>query len=386
MNQIPSMKLITPSNNSDDENKAKIADKAEGDEDEEMYDTTNLLYDDISQVIEDAHVTLSTVAKKTEVPITSSFHSSNLAAKILNFLDIPNTDAKIDPPMDVHVHHEVPSQQIPTLLNNNLSTYDKVYLLKRSQKDKDKDEDLSDGSDRGLKKRKTGKDAKPTNEEHEFEVADSDMPQVQEENSGNDDEEPKGKTPQQRPTQSWLMTLASSAAKSSKIFDDLMSTPIDFFAYIMNGLHDVYSTKHILTVTQVDVMRKYGYGYIREIEVRRADNMNWLTNLSSDDVSDFAITLRMFTKSLVIQKRVEDLQLAVESYQKKINVTKPETTRSGIRKKDPYTPYQDPSKVSFIVDKETKGEIEGRRMMRSLEKFVGGRHNGTDLQLLQRTI
>ncbi|GJV88037.1 hypothetical protein Tco_1531975 [Tanacetum coccineum] len=39
------------------------------------------------------------------------------------------------------------------------STYDKVYSLKRSRKDKYKDEDPSVGSDRGLKKRKTSKDA-----------------------------------------------------------------------------------------------------------------------------------------------------------------------------------------------------------------------------------
>ncbi|GJX79753.1 hypothetical protein Tco_0327902 [Tanacetum coccineum] len=52
---------------------------------------------------------------------------------------------------------------------------------------------------------------------------------------GNDDEEPKGKNPQQGPTQSWLMTLASSADKPSKTFDELMSTPIEFSAYIING-------------------------------------------------------------------------------------------------------------------------------------------------------
>ncbi|GKE43411.1 hypothetical protein Tco_1470695 [Tanacetum coccineum] len=39
------------------------------------------------------------------------------------------------------------------------STYDKVYLLKRSQKDKDKNEDPTAGSDQGLKKRRTNKDA-----------------------------------------------------------------------------------------------------------------------------------------------------------------------------------------------------------------------------------
>nr|GFB81783.1 hypothetical protein [Tanacetum cinerariifolium] len=158
------------------------------------------------------------------------------------------------------------------------------------------------------------------------------------------------------------MTLASSADKPSKIFDELMSTPIDFSAYIMNGLkitnmtqetllgpafrllksthsnyaeledqrktfygyarglestHEVYSTKCILAVTRVEVMRKHGYGYLREIKVRRADNdlytfkegdfprlhiddiedmliliiQNRLTNRLNDDVSDFAIAL-----------------------------------------------------------------------------------------------
>ncbi|GKE96622.1 hypothetical protein Tco_1581477 [Tanacetum coccineum] len=78
---------------------------------------------------------------------------------------------------------------------------------------------------------------------------------------------------------------------------------------------------------------KHGYGYLEEIVVRRADNalcrfkegdfprlrindiedmlllvvQNRLTNLLGDDVVEFAIALRMFTRSLFIQKRVEDL-------------------------------------------------------------------------------
>ncbi|GKC83941.1 hypothetical protein Tco_1139658 [Tanacetum coccineum] len=334
----------TPSNDSDDEDEEKIIDKAEGDEDEyeEMDYTTSQLYDDvdirlnepvdtdkgfiqeegtdakitniqqgnenseISQVIEDAHVTLSTVPQKTKVLVTSSSHSSDLAYKFLNFSDIPHTDADIVSPMDVHIHHEVPNHQTPTLLtlpvsvitdsspvyftvipqslssftplpqkltsippptaeainpqstlldftpailskessqpqssyeattmliefelkkilidkmdksesylaapehkecyegliksydlNKDLfSTYDKVYSMKTSRKDKDKDEDPFARSDRGLKKRKTSKYEKPTKEEPEFEVADSDMPQDQDENLGKDDQEPKGK-------------------------------------------------------------------------------------------------------------------------------------------------------------------------------------------------
>nr|GEU46800.1 ribonuclease H-like domain-containing protein [Tanacetum cinerariifolium] len=88
---------------------------------------------------------------------------------------------------------------------------------------------------------------------------------------------------------------------------------------------DVYSTKRILVVTHVSLMRKHGYGYLEDIVVRRADNK--LYKFKEDDVADFAIALRMFTRSLVIQNRVVDLQLGVKSYQKQINITKLDTTR-----------------------------------------------------------
>ncbi|GJZ89033.1 hypothetical protein Tco_0660815 [Tanacetum coccineum] len=68
------------------------------------------------QVVEDAHVTISTVPKKTKVHVTSSSRSSDLASKFLNFSDIPHGDAEIVSPLDVHVHHEVPRTQAPTLL------------------------------------------------------------------------------------------------------------------------------------------------------------------------------------------------------------------------------------------------------------------------------
>ncbi|GJV08928.1 hypothetical protein Tco_1346584 [Tanacetum coccineum] len=60
------------------------------------------------QVVEDAHVTISTVPKKIEVHVTSSSCSSDLASKFLKFSNIPQTDAEIVSPLDVHVHHEVP--------------------------------------------------------------------------------------------------------------------------------------------------------------------------------------------------------------------------------------------------------------------------------------
>ncbi|GKF52285.1 hypothetical protein Tco_0148752 [Tanacetum coccineum] len=56
----------------------------------------------------------------------------------------------------------------------------------------------------------------------------------------------------------------------------------------------------------------------------------------------------MFTRSMVIQKRVKDLQLGVESYLKKFNITNPVTTRLSIKKRDPYTPYQDPQGFIYV--------------------------------------
>ncbi|GJT94617.1 hypothetical protein Tco_1090135 [Tanacetum coccineum] len=181
-------------------------------------------------------------------------------------------------------------------------SYD-AYTLKRSQEDKDKDEDPSARSDRGLKKKKTSKDAEPTtglktkdstsgsskvtksqpkssgksvqSEKPVFEVADSDLPQDQERNRGDNKGETRketvskedwfkkptlpqeptdpdwniGKTTQEGPTQNWFMNLAAltSSRKSLKGFDDLMSTPIDFSGYILNKLKIENLTQDILT-------------------------------------------------------------------------------------------------------------------------------------------
>ncbi|GKB70270.1 hypothetical protein Tco_0931682 [Tanacetum coccineum] len=74
------------------------------------------------------------------------------------------------------------------------STYGKVYSLKRSRKDKDKDKDPSAGSDRGLKKRKTSKDAEPTKgpKAKESQSGSSKGDKTRGEPGGKDDEETQG--------------------------------------------------------------------------------------------------------------------------------------------------------------------------------------------------
>ncbi|GJU54074.1 hypothetical protein Tco_1227788 [Tanacetum coccineum] len=50
----------------------------------------------------------------------------------------------------------------------------------------------------------------------------------------------------------------------------------------------------------------------------------------------------MFTRSIVIQRRVEDLQLGVESYQKKLNITKSDSYRSDLKRREAYSAYSNP--------------------------------------------
>nr|GEU49848.1 hypothetical protein [Tanacetum cinerariifolium] len=64
-----------------------------------------------------------------------------------------------------------------------------------------------------------------------------------------------------------------------------------------------------------------------------------LTNLTVEERFAFNVSLRMFTRSIVIQRRVEDLQLGVESYQKKLNLTMPDTYKTDLKCKEAYTVY-----------------------------------------------
>ncbi|GJX88175.1 hypothetical protein Tco_0340189 [Tanacetum coccineum] len=93
----------------DQENESED-DEIESDEDKGMDDTTDQFDDDVDARLEELTQTgkeVVQVTKKTEVTVTSSSRSSDLASKFLDFSDIPQDDAEIVSPLDVHVHHEV---------------------------------------------------------------------------------------------------------------------------------------------------------------------------------------------------------------------------------------------------------------------------------------
>ncbi|GKE26089.1 hypothetical protein Tco_1441473 [Tanacetum coccineum] len=104
----------------DQENESED-DEIESDEDKGMDDTTDQFDDNVDVRLKEPSQTGKEVVQgegvdKTEVPVTSSSRSSDLASKFLNFLDIPQIDAEIVSPLDVHVYHAVPRTRAPTLL------------------------------------------------------------------------------------------------------------------------------------------------------------------------------------------------------------------------------------------------------------------------------
>nr|GFB20167.1 hypothetical protein [Tanacetum cinerariifolium] len=160
---------------------------------------------------------------------------------------------------------------------------------------------------------------------------------------------------------------------------------------------DVYSKRRIIAVTELKIMEWHDYKHLDWISVRQDDDKIYkfkdgdfkrlriqdiedillllvqgkLSNLIVEERFAFNVSLRMFTRSIVIQRRVEDLQLGVESYQKRLNFTKPDTYRTDLRCREAYTAYSNPR--GFIYQNKDKKNILMR--IDELHKFNDGTVN-----------
>nr|GEX39364.1 hypothetical protein [Tanacetum cinerariifolium] len=175
---------------------------------------------------------------------------------------------------------------------------------------------------------------------------------------------------------------------------DLVNPEGQHFAINRESARDVYSKRRIITVTKLKIVEWHSYKHLDWITVRRDDDKLYnfkegdfkrlrlqdiedmllllvqrkLNNLTVKECFAFNVSLRMFTRSIVIRRRVEDLQLGVESYQKKLNLTKPDTYRSDLKHKEAYTAYSNPQ--GFIYQNKDKKN----KLMRidKLHKFSDG--------------
>ncbi|GJR92721.1 hypothetical protein Tco_0264895 [Tanacetum coccineum] len=156
-----------------------------------------------------------------------------------------------------------------------------------------------------------------------------------------------------------------------KSFKELMDTPLDFSAFVMNRLKVDTLTPELLVGPTYELM-KCSYKSLVELEYfleevckATTNQLDWnnpegqqyphdlrkplplipnsqgnynrlrlqdiedmllllvhgkLINLNVEECLALGVSLRMFTRSVVLKRRVEDLQLGVESYQKKLNL------------------------------------------------------------------
>nr|GEW16454.1 hypothetical protein [Tanacetum cinerariifolium] len=125
-------------------------------------------------------------------------------------------------------------------------------------------------------------------------------------------------------------------------------------------------------------MKKYNYDHLDKIEVHGEDQQ--LYTFKEDKRYDLNVALRMFARQIIIQRWVEDLQLGVETYQKKLNFTKPDTFRSNLRNKTACTIYPDPQGMIY------KDQNNTNKLLRTdeLHKFSDGTLNdvGTTFMIL----
>nr|GEX78832.1 hypothetical protein [Tanacetum cinerariifolium] len=135
-------------------------------------------------------------------------------------------------------------------------------------------------------------------------------------------------------------------ASSRKYTTFVTKTKAADYGHIKESARDVYSKSRIIAATELQIVEWYNYKHLDWITMRK------LTNLTVEERFAFNVSLRMFTRSIVIQRRMEDLQLGVESYQKKLNLTKPNTYKSDLKRNEAYTAYSNPR--GFIYQNKDK--------------------------------
>ncbi|GJU92005.1 retrovirus-related pol polyprotein from transposon TNT 1-94 [Tanacetum coccineum] len=135
----------------------------------------------------------------------------------------------------------------------------------------------------------------------------------------------------------------------------------------------VRSQMGILSVISVKVFEKYGYNYLREIILHRADYQEYkilekdfknlhpndfedlfllniqekLNHLPKTDKTSLHTAVNMWIRNLVIRNRVGDLQLGIESYQTKINLERPNWDAADYYFKEDYTIVPKPRAVVY---------------------------------------
>nr|GEU91695.1 integrase, catalytic region, zinc finger, CCHC-type, peptidase aspartic, catalytic [Tanacetum cinerariifolium] len=188
-----------------------------------------------------------------------------------------------------------------------------------------------------------------------------------------------------------------------------------FYGFAVNreSTLDVYSKRRIIAVMDLKIVEWHSYKHLDWITVRRDDDKLYkfkegdfkrlrfqdiedmlllfvqgkLSNLTVEERFAFNVSLRMFTRSIIIQRRDKDRAAAmIQAIDKMLKTRR--IMRSLERMQ--YFPQAiwrkgDKDRAAAMIQAIDK-MLKTRRIMRSLERFVGGRLYEGDFWMLQRTI
>nr|GEV14912.1 hypothetical protein [Tanacetum cinerariifolium] len=159
-------------------------------------------------------------------------------------------------------------------------------------------------------------------------------------------------------------------------FNELIDTPLDFSTFVLNRLNVDILTLELLAGPTFELMKgsckslveleyfleeiykTFKEGDYNRLRLQDIKDMllllvqSKLTNLNTKERIALGVSLRMFTRSIAIKRRVEDLQFGVKSYQKKLNLKNPDAYRLDLKRKTPYTSYSNPR--GFIYHNQDK--------------------------------
>ncbi|GKD56820.1 hypothetical protein Tco_1290207 [Tanacetum coccineum] len=174
----------------------------------------------------------------------------------------------------------------------------------------------------------------------------------------------------------------------------------------------------------LSVKKLHEYGHLEEIVVKRSDQQLYtfkegnivdlhlndiedmlllavqhkLFHLDGNIIVDFIVTLRMFTRSLILKKRVEDLQLGVENELYKFSDGTLKSIRDEIHNRvlDFRLDYNtempkrkwtavDQRRSRLIVELIDK-QLTEREIIRNQERLVSARELEMDYKLMMRTV
>nr|GEY63785.1 hypothetical protein [Tanacetum cinerariifolium] len=160
----------------------------------------------------------------------------------------------------------------------------------------------------------------------------------------------------------WRKSDKERAAPMIQAIDKQLKTrrimrSLEKFVVNRESARDVYSKRRIIAVTKLQIVEWHNYKHLDWITMRRDDDKLYkfkegdFKRLHIQDIEDMLLLLNVHEK----HRRPTAFgrsQLGVESYQKKLKLTKPDTYHSDLKRKEAYTDYSNPR--GFIYQNKDK--------------------------------